>query len=130
MFLILAELACSQLARAQSLAGAWVSGQVILLLVNFSINFDADKSYEVDCILGKAIGTYRIEEDKIIFTPTKSGINNARANDIGSINIYTYKFTSENTLTLSGGWVNVTLKRKEVSEGELRGQQQLFPQRR
>ena len=122
VFLILAELACSQLIHAQSLVGAWVSGHVILLLVNFSINFDADKSYEVDCILGKAIGTYRIEEDKIIFTPTKSGIKNARANDIGSINIYTYKFTGENTLTLSGGWVNVTLNRREVFEGELRGQ--------
>ncbi len=122
VFLLLAQLAPSQLVDAQSLAGVWVSEHIILVLVNFSITFNSDMSYAVDCILGKAVGTYATEDGKILFTPTKSDINNAKANDIGGINIYAYEFTDESTLHLSSGWVSIILLRKEVYENRLKGQ--------
>jgi hypothetical protein len=117
VFLLLSAMAFSQVIHAQSLVGAWVSGHIILVLANFSLTFDPDSTYVVDCILGKAMGTYRVEEDTIIFTPQKSEITDATANDVGSINIYAYKFTGDNTLSLSSGSVNVTLTRKEAHEG-------------
>ncbi|MGO9409860.1 MAG: hypothetical protein ACLQCB_03820 [Spirochaetia bacterium] len=117
LFLVLSAMASTQLIHAQSLVGAWVSGHIILVLANFSITFDPDGTYELGCILGKAMGTYRVEEEKIIFTPQKSDITDAKANDLGSVNIYAYQFADENTLSLSSGWVNVTLTRKEAHEG-------------
>jgi hypothetical protein len=104
------------------LAGAWVSKHFILVLVNFSITFDADMSYKIDCALGKTLGTFTIEEGKIFFNPTNSGINNPKANDIGSINIYAYEFIDENTLLLRGGRVSITLIRKEMHESKLNEQ--------
>lgn len=99
--------------EAQSLAGAWVSRQILLALVNFSITFDTDMSYRIDCVLGKARGTFSIEEGKIFFAPTESGISDPKADDIGSITIYAYEFENENTLRLSGGQVSITLTRRE-----------------
>jgi ABC-type transporter lipoprotein component MlaA len=86
-------------------------------------------TYKIDCIFGKTLGTYTIEEGKIIFTPTNVGIINVKAKDIGNIDIYAYKLIDEDGLYLSGGRYSVTLIRKEVYEKKLKEQQSLSPRK-
>jgi hypothetical protein len=54
-------------------------------------------TYQIDCSLGQATGTYTYTEDRITFTPVKSGINGG---SMGNVDVYPYTFIDENSLYL------------------------------
>ena len=93
---------------AQSLVGSWVSDQPLLSLVRFSLTFSSDMTYRIDCILGQTTGTYTYSNNKITFTPIKSGIN---AGSAGSLQVYPYRFLDENALFLEENGTEVKLMR-------------------
>ncbi len=100
----------SQAAFAQSLVGTWVSNQLLLSLVRFSLTFRSDMTYEIDTTLGKTTGTYTFTGNTIIFTPVNVGINGG---SVGAVDVYPYRFSGENTLSLVENGTEVTFLRTQ-----------------
>jgi hypothetical protein len=98
----------SQAIYAQSLVGTWESNHPLLRMVHFSITFGSDMTYKIDCALGHTTGTYTVTEDTIHFSPTKSTIS---AGNVGSIQVYPYAFTGENTFSMDENGTKVELSR-------------------
>jgi hypothetical protein len=96
---------------AQSLVGTWVSTEPILVNLHFSLTF-RESEYEVDCSLGQTLGTWYPTDTQIHFTPTHVGINSG---DVGSANIWDYKFVNGDTFQLSAGPISVRLYRKKAA---------------
>ena len=111
--LILLSFLLSQGIFAQSLVGSWVSDQPLLSLVRFSLTFSTDMTYKIDCVLGQTTGTYTYTDNKIIFTPIKSGIN---AGSVGGLQVYPYRFLDENTLFLDEKGTEVKLLREKAKD--------------
>ena len=93
---------------AQSLVGTWQSNHPLLRMVHFSITFGSDMTYKIDCSLGHTTGSYTVTEDAIHFSPTKSTIS---AGNVGSIQVYPYAFTGENTFYMDENGTRVELSR-------------------
>jgi hypothetical protein len=93
---------------AQPLVGTWVSTEPILVNLHFSLIF-RESEYEVDCSLGQTLGTWYSTDSQIHFTPTHVGINSG---DVGSANIWDYRFVNGDTFQLSAGPISVRLYRK------------------
>ena len=107
-FFFLLLLLLSRAVFAQPLVGTWVSNQLILATVRFSLTFRSDMTYQIDTILGRTIGTYTFTEDRITFTPTKVGINGGM---VGDNDVYSYAFQGEDTLSLKSKGSEVELTR-------------------
>ncbi len=94
--------------HAQSLVGTSESNHPLLRMVHFTITFGSDMTYKIDCTLGHTTGTYTVTENIIHFRPTKSTIS---AGSAGSIQVYPYAFTSENTFYMDENGTRVDLSR-------------------
>ena len=77
-------------------------------MVHFTITFGSDMTYKIDCTLGHTTGTYTFTEDAIHFSPVSSSIS---AGSAGSIQVYPYAFTGENTFYMDENGTRVELSR-------------------
>ncbi len=102
----------SQTVFSQSLVGTWVSNQLLLSLVRFSITFRPDMTYQIHTTLGQTIGRYTYTADRIVFTPVKVGINGG---SIGATDVYGYAFRDDDTLYLDANGNEVKLIRTRSS---------------
>lgn len=98
----------SQAIYAQSLVGTWESNHPLLRMVHFTITFNSDMTYKIDCTLGHTTGTYTLTEDAIHFSPVNSSISAGKA---GSIQVYPYAFTGENTFSMDENGTRIELSR-------------------
>ena len=113
--LIFSLLLLAQVAFSQSLIGTWVSDQLLLSLVRFSITFRPDMTYQIDTSLGRTIGTYTYTPHRIIFTPVKVGID---GEGIGSTDVYPYRLQGDDTLYLDAQGNEVRLIRTKILSGK------------
>jgi hypothetical protein len=112
---VLGFLFVSALLAAHPLVGTWVSREPILVNLRFSLTFRPSE-YQVDCSLGQTLGLWYATVTQIHFTPTKVGINSG---DVGSANIWDYRFVGPDTFQLSAGPISVRLFRKENADSAL-----------
>jgi len=98
----------SQAVFSQPLTGTWVADQPLLSMVHFSLTFHPDMTYEIDTVLGKTTGDYRSEDNRIVFTPIKIGINGG---SVAAPDVYPYSFRGEDILYLNANGREVKLIR-------------------
>ena len=96
----------------QPLVGTWVSTEPILENLKFSLTF-LPSDYRIDCTLGQTLGTWYSSETQIYFTPTQVGISASKVGNVGSSDIWNYKFMGEDEFQLSSGPISVCLLRKK-----------------
>ncbi len=106
--LVVSLLLLTQALFSQSLVGTWVSDQLLLSIVRFSITFRPDMTYQISTSLGETIGRYTYTANRITFTPVKVGINGG---SIGDTDVYGYVFHNEDTLLLDAKGNEVKLIR-------------------
>ena len=115
--IIILMLFLSPMLHAQSLTDIWIPYNSLLLSMgNFSMTFNDNSTYRINCVFGETLGTYVLDEGKIFFTPTKVGIKSGDDRGIGDIDIYTYRFINDNVIYLSGGGNSLTLIRRDFYE--------------
>jgi hypothetical protein len=96
---------------AQSIVGTWESNHPLLRMVHFSITFNTDMTYTIDCILGQTTGTYTLTDNTIHFSPKKSSISAGAA---GNIQVYQYAITGENTFYMDENGTRIVLSRTKT----------------